>query len=377
MGDGPPVYLDSAATTLRPQPVIDAMVHHWQSSTGNVGRGTHFLSERASAAFDSARERIAEFINADPSEIIFVSNSTEAINLVANGLAPCRTIYGVGEHHSNLLPWRREGSVPCPSLGDGCLDLLELERLLRRGVDVVAVASISNAFGAVNDVRRVVELAHRSNSLAFIDASQTIPHARVDVTDWDCDFLCFSGHKMCGPMGIGVLYARSDVLDRIRPIRAGGGSVKTVEFDSFEWLSGNLKHESGTPNVEGAVGLAAACSYLETIGMNQIEQHVQTLANETAINLSQIPGIQLLGPPAGSPRGAIVSWTCRGVDSHTIARVLSKRHRICVRSGYHCAQPAHMAIGAQPSLRASFYFYNTRDESRKLCEAIQQIVDYA
>ncbi len=375
-GQSPPVYLDSAATSLKPACVIDVVREFYEAETANTGRGVHWLAENVTDRFEEARETIAGWINAQTREVVFVSNCTAAIRLVAEGTKwPRCVLVGKSEHHSNDLPWRVRGKTIAVSVdAHGVIDLDDLQRCLgAHRPSLVAVTLISNALGTVQPVDAIVELAHRSGAHVLVDASQAVAHRTIDVEAIGCDFLCFSGHKMCGPSGVGVLYGRENCLAELADASFGGGAVEEVHAEDFTAREVPWRLEPGTPNIEGVLGLAVASDYLDGVGMEAIGRHVNELAADVADRLSRLRKVTVYGPPAGQGRGPIVSFSVDGLESHAVARILSQRHRICVRSGYHCAQPLHESLRLPPTVRASFALYTSRHEVDRLVDAVEQL----
>ncbi len=373
----PIVYLDSAATSLKPRAVIRAVTDFYERHTANVNRGVHFLSLEASELFDEGRGEVARFLNASPREIVFTRNATEGINLIARSLAPDeRVLHTLLEHHSNFVPWRRrEGASQAVTvLPDGRLDLADFERKLhafRPGL--VAVAHISNAFGVVHPIEQIVRLSHEAGARVLVDGCQSVPHRPIDVQALDCDFLCFSGHKMCGPGGVGVLYGKLSLLEALPPLTFGGDMVKEVHELDFALRDVPHRFEAGTPAIEAVIGLSAACRYLGRVPLEAIAAHERSLTAHALERLSRIRRLTLRGPLEPESRGSSVSFTIEGVEANGVARMLSHRFNICVRSGFHCAQPAHEALGSPPTVRASYYLYNTEAEIDLLAEALDQV----
>ncbi len=371
------VYLDSAATSLKPRAVIRAVTDFYEKHTANVNRGVHFLSLEASELFDEGRSAVARFLNASPREIVFTRNATEAINLVARGLAQeDRVLHTLLEHHSNFLPWRRrEGaSTAVRLLHDGKLDLADfVSKLAAFRPRLVAVAHVSNAFGVVHPLEEIVRLSHQAGARVLVDGCQSVPHRPIDVKALDLDYLCFSGHKMCGPGGVGVLYGKLSHLEELAPFVFGGDMVKEVHESSFALRDVPHRFEAGTPAMEAVIGLGAACRYLERFGLASIAAHEGSLTAYALERLSRVPGLTLRGPLEPESRGSSVSFTLDGVEANGVARMLSHRFNICVRSGFHCAQPAHEALGSPPTVRASYYLYNTKAEIDLLADALDRI----
>ena len=372
----PMIYLDSAATSLKPQPVIDAIVEYYTSYTSNVKRGVHPLGDEASERFEEARSTIAGFIHADPHQLVFVRNTTEAINVVARSLTTnAPVLYCVGDHHSNQLPWRQSGmGVAVGIRPDGSIDLEQLFAKLKSDrPKLLAVSHISNAFGAVNPIEQIIQVAHQHDCQVLVDASQSVPHRPIDVEAMGCDYLCFSGHKMCGPSGIGVLYGTRQSLENLQPWSFGGSMVSEVHADRYELEQVPWRFEAGTPCIEGVIGLAAACDYLETTGVESIHRHEQLLINHALERFASIPSVKLYGPLDPAARSSVVTFSVPGLEAHAVAKLLSNRDGILVRSGYHCAQPAHEAVDAPPTVRASVYLYNDMAEIDTLADAVINI----
>ncbi|KAA5546266.1 cysteine desulfurase [Roseiconus nitratireducens] len=370
------VYLDSAATYLKPKPVIDAVLGCYQELACTVGRGVHQMAEESSQRYEEARTTIASFVNADPDEVIFVKNATEALNLVAKSLARDAVVLGsIGEHHSNLLPWSENASFhPVGLQDDGTIDLSAFEAaLLRRRPALVAVSSIGNAFGVIHPIEQIIGLAHAAGSEVLLDVNQSIAHAPLDVRAMDCDYLCFSGHKLGGPTGVGVLYAKGDRLSRLRPSLLGGGVVESVGMNGHVLADVPMRLEAGTPAFEAVIGLAAACDYFDELGMEAVNYWEGKLLGEMIELLSSVPRVAIMGPEGLAQRGAIVPFHVDGLEAHAVARMLSNRAGICVRSGFHCAQPAHESLSWRPTVRASLGVYNTSAELEALADALRLI----
>jgi cysteine desulfurase/selenocysteine lyase len=380
----PLAYLDNAASTQKPQAMLDALVEFYRSRASNVHRGVHTLSEEATAAYEQARETVAAFIGVrDSRGVVFTRNATEAINLVAYAWGRAnigpgdRIVVTEMEHHSNLVPWQvlaREVGAELsyvPVTPEGRLDLDALDRLLDGPVKLVAFVHVSNVLGTVNPVAEVVARAHAAGALALVDAAQSVPHMHVDVEALDCDFLAFSGHKMGGPTGIGVLYGRPALLAAMPPFLTGGGMIRRVGHEQATWNDPPGKFEAGTPAIAEAVALGAAIDYLSAAGMERIWAHEQALAAYAMAALATLPGVNLFGPPAGE-RGGIVSFTVARIHPHDLAQMLDERG-VAIRAGHHCAQPLHAALGLPASARASFYLYNTHEEVDRLVAGIQDV----
>lgn len=376
-------YLDNAASSQRPRAVIEALDEFYRAHYANIHRGVHTLSEEATAAYEEARDKVAAFINA-PARcgVIFTRNTTEAINLVAYTWG--RTHVGPGdrivvtemEHHSNLVPWQllvREVGAELAYVSvtdEGCLDLESLDRLLQGPVKLVAFTHISNVLGTVNPAQEIIARAHAAGARVLVDAAQSVPHLPVDVEALDCDFLAFSGHKMCGPTGIGVLYGRPELLEEMPPFLSGGGMIKRVGRAEASWNDLPWKFEAGTPAIAQAVGLGAAVDYLSTVGLEPVWAHEQELVAYALERLAEMPGVHVIGSPTGR-RSGVVAFTVESIHPHDLAQALDWEG-IAIRAGFHCAQPLHERFGLQATARASFYLYNTREEVDRLVEGIQK-----
>jgi cysteine desulfurase/selenocysteine lyase len=380
----PLVFLDSAASSQKPLPVLEAMERVYRECYANVHRGIYAFSEEATLAYENARDRVASFINAPVREgIIFTRNTTEAINLVAyawgrtNIRSGDRILLTEMEHHSNLVPWQllaqEKGAqlVYLPITDDGLLRMDLLDSLLDERVKLVAVTMMSNVLGTVNPVKEIICRAHAAGAVVLVDAAQSVPHMPVDVQDLDCDFLAFSGHKMCGPTGIGVLYGKEALLEAMPPFLGGGDMIRKVEWESATWNRLPWKFEAGTPAFVEGIGLGAAVDYLTGIGMEAIAAHERELTAYALERLSALPGLNIIGPPAHQ-RGGVVAFTFRGIHPHDIAHMLDMEG-IAVRAGHHCAQPLHRRLGLTATVRASFYLYNTAEEVDALARALERI----
>jgi cysteine desulfurase/selenocysteine lyase len=378
----PLVYLDNAATTQKPRSVIQALVRYYERDNANVHRAIHELGSRATTAYEAARARAAEFIHAgSPEEIIFTRGTTEGLNLIAyaftSRLKPGDAILVTEmEHHSNLVPWqllaRRTGAdlLLVPVTGDdGLLDLSGLDGLLARNVKIFAFPHISNSLGTVNPVAGLCACARRHGAVTVVDAAQSAGHLPVDVQALGCDFLAFSGHKMAGPTGIGVLYGRQALLDAMDPFQGGGEMIASVYFDHSTWNKVPHKFEAGTPDIAGAVGLHAAMDYLEAIGRPAIAAHDGKLARDAFAGLAGVPGIRLFGPPG--ERGGLVSFSLAGAHPHDVV-TFADQEGIALRGGHHCTQPLWRKLGISATTRASFYLYNTPAEVDRLVEVIHK-----
>jgi len=377
------VYLDNAATAQKPRQVLDAIQHYYAHDNANVHRGVHMLSERATAAYEAARETTRAFLNAaSVGEIIFTRNATEAINLVArawgdaNVRAGDRVLITAMEHHSNIVPWQllceRTGAtldaVPIDDRGDLVMD--ELERRLAARPKIVAVAQQSNALGTVNPVAEIVQLARRAGAAVLIDGSQAVCHMPVDVRAIGADFYVFTAHKLYGPTGMGVLYGREAVLDAMPPFLGGGDMIRTVTLEKSTWNDLPYKFEAGTPHIAGAVALDAAIKYVLGVGYDAIAAHEAALLEEATSALEAIPGVRIVG--TAKRKASVLSFVMDGIHPHDIGTVVD-REGVAIRTGHHCAQPVMDRLGIPATARASFAMYNTHDEVQALASAVRRV----
>jgi cysteine desulfurase / selenocysteine lyase len=380
----PLVYLDNAATSQKPRQVIDELVRYYETYNANIHRALHTLGEEATDAYEAVRAKVRRFIKSPYGDdsIVFTRNTTEAINLVANAwgrknLQPGdEIVVSVAEHHSNLIPWqliaRERGAVL------RFIDLDDEQRLRRDQMEtligpktrIVALAHASNVLG-INPVREAAELAHRYGAIMVIDAAQSVPHMPVDVSDLDCDFLAFSGHKMCGPTGAGVLYARPDLLKAMDPFLGGGSMISRVYPESATWAEVPHKFEAGTPDIADVIGLGAAIEYLEGIGMADVRAHEQAITGYALERLSEIPDVVIYGPKNVEERVGVISFNYGDIHAHDLAQVLDQ-YGVAVRASHHCAQPLMRRLDCAATARASFYIYNTTAEVDVLVDALQE-----
>jgi cysteine desulfurase/selenocysteine lyase len=384
VGTHPLVYLDSAATSQKPKVVVDTIDEYYATSNANVHRGVHTLGNEATDLFEQARARVAAFIDATADGLVFVRNTTEAINLVASSYATQvlepgdRIVVTVMEHHSNLVPWqlaaeRRGLTLAAIDIDDdGRLDLSNLDELLAAPTKLVAIGHQSNVLGTVNDIGAITERAHAAGALVCLDAAQSVPHMRFSARELDCDFIAFSGHKMCGPMGIGVLWARPELLERMPPFLGGGSMISRVTLERSTWNTVPHKFEAGTPDVAGAVGLAAACDYLDGIGLDRIHAHELALTRHLLDVLDEVGDITIFGPRDLEARGGVVSFNLADVHAHDVGTILDRRG-IAVRAGHHCAQPLMARYDVPSMARASVYVYTTHEEIDALGEGLGEV----
>ncbi len=383
----PLIYLDNAATSQKPRAVIDALVRYYERDNANVHRGIHELSNRSTAAFEEARTRAAKFINAKSAEeIVFTRGTTEGINLVANawGTKNLKTgdviLLTEMEHHSNLVPWQllaqRTGAqiAYVPITGDdGLLDLSQLDSLLTSRVKIFSMVHISNSLGTVNPVAELCARARKRGIVTVVDGAQSAGHCPVDVQAIGCDFFAFSGHKICGPTGVGVLYGKEEILDAMPPYQGGGEMILSVGYDKTEFKHAPHRFEAGTPDISGPIGLRAAMDYLDAIGRENIWNHDRDLANYTYGKLAELDGIRLFGPKLNSDnRAGLVSFLLKDVHAHDVV-TLADQAGVALRGGHHCTQPLMHKLGVESTARASFYFYNTREEVDRFVEVIREI----
>jgi cysteine desulfurase/selenocysteine lyase len=377
----PIAYLDNGATSQKPLAVIEALDRFWRYENANVHRGVYTLSEEATALYERARHTVARHVGAEPREIVFVRNATEAINLVANSWG--RANLGPGdrilltelEHHSNIVPWyliaRERGAELdwVPVTDEGRLDMEAFRALLEREPKLVGVAHISNVLGTVNPVAEIARLAHEVGAVLVVDGAQAAPKMALDVGELGADFYAFTGHKAYGPTGIGVLYGRLELLEEMAPFIGGGSMIRSVRREKITWADLPAKFEAGTPAIGEAVGLAASIEWLSELGLEAVHARDAELASYALARLSDVPGLRVFGPPAGTGRSGIVSFELEGIHAHDVSEILD-RHAVCVRAGHHCAQILMERLGVPATTRASFAVYNTREEIDRLIDAL-------
>jgi cysteine desulfurase/selenocysteine lyase len=378
------VYLDSAATTQKPQCVIDAVSHYYEHDNANIHRGVHTLSQRATQQFEQARATIAGLLGAPrPEEIIFVRGATEAINLVAQAWARPRLVQGDEilitemEHHSNIVPWQlvceQTGAVlkVAPILDDGTLDMNAYKDLLTPDVAIVAIAHVSNAIGTINPIKELCELAKKAGAITVVDGAQAVGHIHVDVNGIDCDFYAISGHKMFGPTGIGCLFGKHALLEEMDPWQGGGDMILSVSFEETTWNEVPFKFEAGTPNIAGAIGLGAAVEFIEELGYDAMVQHEQELLVYGRATLTAIDGVELIG--AAPQNVGVIAFTVNGVHPHDVGTILDNSG-VAIRTGNHCAQPLMKRFGLTATCRASLSIYNTTEDIDALASGINESI---
>ncbi|AMV12144.1 cysteine desulfurase [Geobacillus thermoleovorans] len=381
----PLVYFDSAATSQKPLPVIETLDRYYREYNSNVHRGVHTLGTKATDAYEGAREKVRRFLNAQSAqEIIFTRGTTAALNLVAASYGRANVKEGdeivitYMEHHSNLIPWQQLAKQTgatlkyIPLQEDGTIDLRDVEAAITKAAKIVAIAHVSNVLGTINPVREIARIAHERGAVVVVDAAQSAPHMKVDVQELDCDFLALSGHKMCGPTGIGVLYGKKKWLAQMEPIEFGGEMIDFVELYDSTWKELPWKFEGGTPIIAGAIGLGAAIDFLEQVGLDAIAAHEHELAQYALERMADIEGVTVYGP---KERAGLVTFNIDGVHPHDVATVLDAEG-IAIRAGHHCAQPLMKWLGVTATARASFYLYNTKEEIDAFIAALQKAKEY-
>jgi cysteine desulfurase / selenocysteine lyase len=380
-GGKPLVYLDNAASSQKPKAVIDALADYYTRYNANVHRGIHTLSEEATDEYEKARRKIQAFINASsPAELIFVRNTTEAINLVAHSFGQRvkegdEILLSEMEHHSNLVPWQlladRSGARLrfLPLFDDGTIDMSALPGLLSQRTRIVAVSHVSNVLGTINPVEEIARQAHAAGAVVLLDAAQSVPHLPVDVQALGCDFLAFSGHKMLGPMGVGVLWGRRELLESMPPFLGGGNMIMQVDLDHSTYNELPDKFEAGTPDAGGAIALGVAVDYLSAVGMENVRRHERDLTDYALEVLMGLDDVALYGPKSADSRGAVIAFNFADIHPHDLGTLLD-RDGVAIRAGHHCCQPLMRRLGQVATARASFYLYNSRDEVDVLAEAL-------
>ena len=379
------VYLDSSATTLKPQTVIDAVADYYSKYSANVHRSIYSIGEKATAEYEGSRKKVADLINADYHSVIFTRGTTESINLVAyawarNNLKPGDEILLTEmEHHSNLIPWQicsqETGAVlkHIPFDENGELELSQHEKLFTDKTKLVSIIHQSNVFGTINPVKDIIEMAKGVGAVTLIDAAQSVPHQKVDVQDLDCDFLAFSGHKMLGPTGVGVLYGKPEILEEMPPFMGGGEMIRTVSLNESTWNDIPWKFEAGTPNIAQAIGLGSAIDYINEIGLDKIHEHEQDILTYALEKMQKIPEVNIYG--SADERGAVISFNLKNIHPHDLSQLLDN-DGIAIRAGHHCAQPIMKKLGVSATGRASFYLYNSKRDVDRLCESLVKTVKF-
>lgn len=378
------IYLDSTATSLTPERVLKKVLEYYHEYRANVGRGIYNAAQAATMAYENARSEVAKLINAKPEEIIFVRNATEGINLVASGLnfhKGEKIVTTILEHHSNYIVWLRVRNAKNLELSvvrsdkEGHISLSDFVSQIDRRTKLVAVTQTSNVLGVRPPVKEIAKLAHEVGALILVDGAQSVPHMKVDVKEIDCDFLAFSGHKMCGPTGAGALYIKEDLQGLLEPLCIGGGSIEDVEINYYRLKKGPSGYEAGTPPIAEAIGMGEAASYLMDIGIEHIEEHERALTRRILQGINSIDGVKVYGPKDADKRAGIVSFNLEGMNPHDVAVALDITSGVMVRSGHHCALPLHKYVLEAPNgtVRASVYLYNTNEEVDVFLETLEEI----
>ncbi len=376
------IYLDNGATSQKPLKVLNAMNRFYNKYNANVHRGIYKISAQATHAYEEAHRKVAEFIGAGFEEVIFTKGATESINLLAYSLgrelkAGDEIVLSQMEHHSNLVPWQQFAKQKKLVLKfiritpEHRLDMQHAKELITKKTRIVSITHMSNVLGTINPVKKLAELAHKNSALFVVDGAQSIPHMPIDVKEIDCDFFVFSGHKMLGPTGIGVLYGRKHLLEKMEPFQYGGDMISEVGFEDSKWNELPWKFEAGTPNIAGGIGLGAAVDYLKSVGMKNIREYEEKLTAYALKTLSEIKGVKIYGPTNTTDRGSVISFTVEGIHPHDVATILD-RYEIAVRGGHHCAMPLMNLLGITGTIRASLSFYNTKEEIDALAAGIKK-----
>lgn len=380
VNDEPLVYLDNAATTQKPQVVLDALMAYYHEDNANVHRGVHTLAERATATYEASREKLRKFINAKSTkEVLFTRGTTTGLNWVGRFaeqvLEPGdEVVISIMEHHSNIIPWQEAckktgAKLVYAYLKDGQLDMEDLANKITEKTKFVSLAQVSNVLGCINPVKEIAKLAHQVGAYMVVDGAQSAPHMATDVQDLDCDFFTLSGHKMLGPTGIGVLYGKEDILNQMNPIEFGGEMIDFVYEQEATWKELPWKFEAGTPNIAGAIALGAAVDYLSALGMGNVHAYEQELVDYVLPKLQAIEGLTVYGPEDSGKHAGVIAFNIDGLHPHDVATALDYEG-VAVRAGHHCAQPLINHLGISSAARASFYIYNTKEDCDKLVEAI-------
>ena len=388
VNDEPLVYLDNAATTQKPTQVLDVLRHYYEHDNANVHRGVHTLAERATADYENSREKVRAFINAkETAEVLFTRGTTTGLNWLARSYGDAfikegdEIVISYMEHHSNIIPWQqlveRTGAVLryLPLTDQGFIDMTAAKDIINEKTAIVSLAYVSNVLGVINPIKELAEIAHANNAVMIVDGAQAAPHMAVDVQALDADFFAFSGHKMCGPTGIGVLYGKRQWLEQMEPVEFGGEMIDFVNLFDSTWKELPWKFEAGTPNIAGAIALGAAVDYLNEIGMENIHRYEQELVDYVLPKLHEINGITTYGPQDPKHHTGVIAFNLDGIHPHDVATALDMEG-IAVRAGHHCAQPLMNYLNLPATARASFYFYNTKEDADRLIEAIQATKEF-
>ena len=386
VNDEPLVYLDNAATTQKPQVVLDALMAYYREENANVHRGVHTLAERATAAYEASREKLRQFINAKSTkEVLFTRGTTTGLNWIGRFaeqvLEPGdEVVISIMEHHSNIIPWQEAckkagAKLVYAYLKDGQLDMEDLANKISEKTKFVSLAHVSNVLGCINPVKEIAQMAHRVGAYMVVDGAQSAPHMAIDVQDLDCDFFILSGHKMLGPTGIGVLYGKEEILNQMNPIEFGGEMIDFVDLYQSTWKELPWKFEAGTPNIAGVIGLGAAISYLTQIGLDKVQAHERDLVHYLFPKLQAIPGLTIYGSQDLAKRTGVISFNLDELHPHDVATALDYEG-VAVRAGHHCAQPLIHHLGATAAARASLYIYNTKADCDKLVEALLKTKEF-
>ncbi|EOH89045.1 cysteine desulfurase [Enterococcus villorum] len=382
VNDEPLVYLDNAATTQKPKTVIEALKKYYEHDNANVHRGVHTLAERATLAYEAAREKVRKFIYAnETAEVLFTRGTTTSLNWVAQSFGQAfvqagdEILLSYMEHHSNIIPWQQLAKKTGAKLKymdltpDGFLDMEQAKNLITSKTKIVSIAHVSNVLGVINPIKELGKMVHAQGGILVVDGAQSAPHMKVDVQELDCDFFAFSGHKMCGPTGIGVLYGKRKWLEQMQPVEFGGEMIDFVELYDSTWKELPWKFEAGTPNIAGAIALGQAIDYLESLGLDNIHHYEEELTTYVLPQLQKIEGLTIYGPKDPAARTGVIAFNLDGLHPHDVATALDMEG-VAVRAGHHCAQPLLNYLDVSSTARASFYFYNTKQDADRLVEAI-------
>ncbi len=388
VNDEPLVYLDNAATTQKPKQVLDALKHYYENDNANVHRGVHTLAERATEKYEGAREKVRGFINAkETAEVLFTRGTTTGLNWLARSYGDANVqegdeiVISFMEHHSNIIPWQQLADRKGAKLRylsmteEGFLDMEEAKQIINEKTAIVSIAHVSNVLGVINPIKELADLAHANQAIMIVDGAQSTPHMKVDVQALDCDFFAFSGHKMCGPTGIGVLYGKRPLLEQMEPVEFGGEMIDFVNLYDSTWKELPWKFEAGTPNIAGAIALGAAIDYLNAIGMDAIHQHEQELVAYVLPKLQAIEGLTVYGPQDPQNHTGVLAFNLDKVHPHDAATALDMEG-VAVRAGHHCAQPLMKYLNLPATARASFYFYNTKEDADRLIFALEATKEF-